>query len=254
MNKNYKIMGYSVSLGDRTDIRNQIESILNKNERRCAWLACLNPHSYAVAKSDVDFQTALHSCDWLIPDGIGIVMVSRLRRGPVRVRVTGSDIFESVMDSLEKRGGSVFFLGGTNETLSAIQRKVNFDYPSVRIAGMYSPPFKNSYSSREKSYMVARINSANADVLWVGLTAPKQEKLISDLKEKLDVQFAGAVGAVFDFYSGGVKRSHPVFQNTGLEWLPRLVKQPKRLWRRMFVSAPIFLIDFIKESLAFRQL
>jgi N-acetylglucosaminyldiphosphoundecaprenol N-acetyl-beta-D-mannosaminyltransferase len=78
-------------------------------------------------------------------------------------------------------------------------------------------------------------------VLWVGMTAPKQESWIHQLRERLDVRFAAAIGAVFDFYIGRIKRSPPAFQTLGLEWLPRLVQEPRRLWRRMFVSAPIFM-------------
>jgi len=98
--------------------------------------------------------------------------------------------------------------------------------------------------------MIDAINATQADVLWVGMTAPKQEKWIYVNRERLEVRFAAAIGAVFDFYTGRVKRSHPVFQWLGLEWLPRLVQQPRRLWRRMFISAPIFLWDAVKSHKA----
>jgi N-acetylglucosaminyldiphosphoundecaprenol N-acetyl-beta-D-mannosaminyltransferase len=99
--------------------------------------------------------------------------------------------------------------------------------------------------------MIAAINASKADVLWVGMTAPKQEKWIFENRARLNVKFAGAIGAVFDFYTGRVKRSHPVFQRLGLEWLPRLVQQPRRLWRRMFVSAPIFVWHVLKQKVGF---
>jgi N-acetylglucosaminyldiphosphoundecaprenol N-acetyl-beta-D-mannosaminyltransferase len=89
--------------------------------------------------------------------------------------------------------------------------------------------------------MIDLINQSKADVLWVGMTAPKQEKWIYQNKNRLSVKFIGAIGAVFDFYTGEVKRSPVLFQKLGLEWLPRLIQQPKRLWRRMFISAPYFL-------------
>lgn len=84
---------------------------------------------------------------------------------------------------------------------------------------------------------------AKPDILWVGMTAPKQEKWIYKNRDKLDVKFIGAIGAVFDFYAGKVKRSHPAFQKMGLEWLPRLLQEPQRLWRRNFVSNPKFMFD-----------
>ena len=94
---------------------------------------------------------------------------------------------------------------------------------------------------------VVGIDVAAPDVLWVGMTAPKQEKWIFENRACLNVKFAAAIGAVFDFYTGQVKRSHPVFQRFGLEWLPRLIQQPRRLWRRMFVSAPIFVWHVLRQ-------
>ena len=93
--------------------------------------------------------------------------------------------------------------------------------------------------------MISEINRCKADILWVGMTAPKQETWIFDQRERLDVTFAGAIGAVFDFYAGSISRSHPFFINLGIEWLPRLLREPKRLWKRTFVSAPIFVRDLI---------
>jgi N-acetylglucosaminyldiphosphoundecaprenol N-acetyl-beta-D-mannosaminyltransferase len=134
----------------------------------------------------------------------------------------------------------VFFLGASVDTLEAIKERMGKDYPNVVVAGTYSPPFKKEYTKEEVDAMVDAINRTVPDVLWVGLTAPKQEKWIYQNKDRLKVKFAAAVGAVFDFYAGRVKRSHPVFQKMGLEWLPRLIQEPLRLWNRMFISAPIF--------------
>ncbi len=93
--------------------------------------------------------------------------------------------------------------------------------------------------------MIDKINEAHPDVLWVGMTAPKQEKWIYQNRSRLKVKFIGAIGAVFDFYTGTVKRSYPIFRNMGLEWLPRLIRQPRRLWRRTFISSPRFLFRVI---------
>lgn len=126
------------------------------------------------------------------------------------------------------------------------------DYSNVRVAGTYSPPFKPTYSDEEMNEMISAVNAAAPDVLWVGMTAPKQEKWIFENRARLNVKFAGAIGAVFDFYTGRVKRAHPMFQRLGLEWLPRLVQQPTRLWRRMFVSAPIFMLHVILTKAGLR--
>ena len=214
----------------------------------CRWLACLNPHSYVVALDDPPFAQALHAADWLIPDGAGIVLASKLLGGQIRERVTGSDIFREVQIELNRAGGyRVFFLGSTEATLAAIRQRLAHDYPNLDVAATYSPPFKAEFSAADNQAMIAAINAAAPDVLWVGMTAPKQEKWLHQHHAQLNVKFAAAVGAVFDFYSGRVKRSHPLFQRLGLEWLPRLLQQPRRLWRRMGVSAPIFLWHVLRQ-------
>lgn len=125
------------------------------------------------------------------------------------------------------------------------------DFPNIELAGAYSPPFKPEYTRAELDEMIAAVNAVEPDVLWVGMTAPKQEKWIYDNLSMLDVKFVGAIGAVFDFYTGRVKRAHPIFQKLGLEWLPRLLQQPRRLWRRMFISAPIFLWHLLKQKASY---
>lgn len=220
-------------------------------DERCRWLACMNPHSYAVALHDGAFSRALHLADWLIPDGVGVILASKVLGGRIRERVTGSDIFQGVLEELNRASGySVFFLGSTDETLDAIRTRMAVDYPNIRLVGTYSPPFKSVYSQDELDVMIAAVNAVAPDVLWVGMTAPKQEKWIFENRTRLNVKFAGAIGAVFDFYTGQVKRSHPLFQRLGLEWLPRLIQQPRRLWRRMFVSAPIFVWHVLRQWLS----
>jgi N-acetylglucosaminyldiphosphoundecaprenol N-acetyl-beta-D-mannosaminyltransferase len=216
----------------------------------CRWLACLNPHSYVVARDDAAFAESLRAAHWLVPDGQGIVLASRWLGGAIRERLTGSDVFSGVMRELNRMGGaSVFFLGSTEATLAAIRARAARDYPSVRIAGAYSPPFKAAFSEDDIAAMIDAINAAAPDVLWVGMTAPKQEKWLHAVAPRLKVRFAAAIGAVFDFYAGRVRRSHPGFQRLGLEWLPRLLREPRRLWRRNFVSTPVFLACLLRARL-----
>ena len=235
------ILGYGVHAGGVDACADAIAHAIAGNGPM-RWLACLNPHSYAVALDRPEFQAALRSADWLVADGVGVVFASRLQGGSLRERVTGSDVFHAVHRRLAAGGGGrIFFLGSTAETLRSIRERMAVDYPCLQVVGTYSPPFKAEFSEAELDDMVSVINAARPDVLWVGMTAPKQEVWLYRLRDRLDVRFAAAIGAVFDFYIGRIKRSPPVFQAIGLEWLPRLVQEPRRLWRRMFVSAPIFL-------------
>jgi len=144
-------------------------------------------------------------------------------------------------------GYSYFFLGSTEECLADIRTRLAQDYPNIRFAGSYSPPYKPEFSDEDNRLMVEAINAASPDVLWVGMTAPKQEKWIFQNKDRLNVKFIGAIGAVFDFYTSRVQRSHPIFQKLGLERLPRLCREPRRLWRRNFISTPKFLWLVMKQ-------
>lgn len=214
------------------------------------YFACLNPHSIETARRDEVFAAALHDADLSVPDGVGILIASRILGGSITQRVTGSDIFWGLHKLLNERGGfSVFFLGSTPETLARIVERMSRDYPGIRVAGVYSPPFRAEFSAEENAAMVEAINRARPDVLWVGMTAPKQEKWVRQHRDQLDVRFIGAVGAVFDFFIGRVKRSPPMFQRMGLEWLPRLLQEPRRLWRRNFVSNPSFIIRVLRARM-----
>lgn len=227
----------------------------------CSWIAgrsgprvlvCANPHSLVLAEKDPVFKAAIRSADLVVPDGSGIVLASKLLGGGIRARVTGSDVFAVLGRNLNQRTDrtfSYFFLGSTETVLSEMKSRMAEDFPGIHFAGAYSPPFTATFSQKENAEMVAAVNRAAPDVLWVGMTAPKQEKWIFQHKEELKVKFVGAIGAVFDFYTGNVKRSHPVFRKTGLEWLPRLIKDPRRLYDRTMISAPVFLTLIARQRL-----
>jgi len=214
------------------------------------YFVCANPHSLEVARHDREFDRALRHADLVVPDGIGMVLASGILGGCIKDRVAGSDIFRELNLALNEKGGfRCFFLGSTGENLSRICDRMAKEFPCIDVVGTYSPPFAEEFSDEESQAMIAAINRAQPDVLWVGMTAPKQEKWIYLNKDKLNVKFIGAIGAVFDFYTGNVRRSHPWFLKHGLEWLPRLLQEPHRLWRRTFISAPVFFWLVLKQKI-----
>jgi N-acetylglucosaminyldiphosphoundecaprenol N-acetyl-beta-D-mannosaminyltransferase len=243
------ILGYAICTASVNELVNKILLGFTSSVR-CSWLACLNAHSYAVTLEDADFTKALKSCDWLVPDGAGMVLASRILGGKIRQRITGSDIFYALNARLNELGGySVFFLGSSEACLVDIRNRMARDYPGIRFAGCYSPPFKPVYTENELELMMQAVNNSNADVLWVGMTAPKQEKWLYQHSGQLNVKFAAAIGAVFDFYTGRVTRAHPVLQRLGLEWLSRFMQEPRRLFKRTFVSIPVFLLKLFKHRM-----
>lgn len=243
------ILGYSVTSRPSAQCLDLISDWLAAGEKGKVFV-CANPHSLVEANNDPLFQQAIHNADLVTPDGVGIIIASKVLGGTIRERVTGSDIFWGLSAELNKTGGrSYFFLGAGEETLAAIKAKMAVEYPNIRFAGSYSPPYKPEFSAEDSRKMVAAVNAARPDVLWVGMTAPKQEKWIHQHRDQLEVKFIGAVGAVFDFYVGNIKRSHPVFQKMGLEWLPRLLQEPQRLFKRNFISSPLFLWQVFLQKL-----
>jgi N-acetylglucosaminyldiphosphoundecaprenol N-acetyl-beta-D-mannosaminyltransferase len=243
------ILGYDICLLEREACIERIYQWI-KSGRKNRYFVCANPHSLEIAEKDADFKKALKQADLITPDGSGILLASRILKGWIRSRVTGSGVFRELNRRLDQAGGyRCFFLGSTGENLEKIKKKMAVDYPGIVVAGVYSPPFKPEFSETETHDMIQKINAARPDVLWVGMTAPKQEKWVHLNRNKLDVGFIGPIGAVFDFYVGTVRRSHPVFFKYGLEWLPRLIQQPARLWKRMGVSAPGFMIRILKQKI-----
>ncbi len=204
----------------------------------------INPHSYIVANKDTHFSEALRTSDILLPDGSGIVLAAKSCHRKNILRISGSDLHAHLLELLDDESGSCFYLGSSSGTLDKIKERINRERPNIR-AGFYSPPYKEEFSEKDNQKILKVIEAFKPDVLFIGMTAPKQEKWLLKHKAKLDVKIAASVGAVFDFYSGNIKRSSQFWIDRNLEWLPRLVGEPNRLWRRNFVSAPLFLKDMI---------
>jgi N-acetylglucosaminyldiphosphoundecaprenol N-acetyl-beta-D-mannosaminyltransferase len=242
------ILGYSISTLPNNECIDKIVSWI-ENGAKSKYFVCANPHSLEVAQIDHFFAQAIKNADLIVPDGIGIVIASKILGGAIQDRVTGSDIFGRVSSRLNEKGGfAFFFLGSTEEILNKVRGKMSQDFPNITVAGTYSPPFRNEFGEEENLAMIEAVNQVKPDVLWVGMTAPKQEKWIYQNREKLDVKLIGPIGAVFDFYIGNIIRPHPVFQKMGLEWLPRFLQEPGRLWRRNLISNPKFLLEVIHHK------
>jgi len=249
MKKAVSILGFKTSAAGAVGDVNETWGII-KSGQQGKYIACTNPHSLVVARSDPYFTEALKKADILLPDGIGIVLAAKILGVNLTERVAGSDLFLGLSDKANKEGGlRYFFLGSTQEVLDKITARLSKEYPNITICGVLSPPFKPEFSDDDNREMIDIINRAKPDVLWVGMTAPKQEKWIYKNKDQLDVPVMGAIGAVFDFYAGTIKRSPEWACRMGLEWLPRLLREPKRLFKRNFVSSPLFLYMVFKSRL-----
>ena len=210
----------------------------------------INAHSFNVAQNDELFAEALRNGDYLVPDGASIVKACRWLKTKTqpKERIAGWDLFLIEMEKLNAQGGKCFFMGSSEKVLTLIKQRAEKDYPNISVE-TYSPPYKAEFSDEDNRAIISAINDANPDLLWIGMTAPKQEKWTYLHWQELDIHcHVGTIGAVFDFYAGTAKRAPKWWQEHSLEWLYRLMIEPKRMWRRYVVGNPLFLLNIRKEK------
>lgn len=211
----------------------------------------INAHSYNTAQNDCFFAEALETGDYLIPDGASIVKACQWLKAKSQPteRIAGWDLFEFEMSRLNDTGGVCMFMGSSERVLNRIIEKSKEIYPNIMVE-TYSPPYKSEFSDEDNSAIIKTINKVNPDLLWIGMTAPKQEKWTyehwNDLKINCHV---GTIGAVFDFFAGTAQRAPIWWQKHALEWLYRLLKEPRRMWKRYLIGNPLFVYNIIKEKL-----
>lgn len=210
----------------------------------------INAHSFNTAQNDELFAEALKCSDYLIPDGASIVKACRWLgcKSQPKERVAGWDLFEFEMYRLNGKGGRCMFMGSSPKVLGLIVERAREVYPNIEVV-TYSPPYKSEFTEEDNKAIIAAINSANPDLLWIGMTAPKQEKWTYSHWAQLNIHcHVGTIGAVFDFFAGTYQRAPRWWQEHSLEWLYRLIKEPKRMWRRYVVGNPLFLLNIHKEK------
>ena len=219
----------------------------------------VNAHSFNTAKKDQLFADALTNGDVLIPDGVSIVKACKWikAKSQPKERIAGWDLFSFEMEKLERESEElrtkseeskiVMFMGSSQKVLDLIVKRAAVDYPHLKVV-TYSPPYKPEFSDEDNKAIIDAINAANPDLLWIGMTAPKQEKWTCSHWNELNIHcHVGTIGAVFDFFAGTVERAPIWWQEHGLEWLYRLIKEPKRMWRRYIIGNTLFLWNMTKE-------
>lgn len=210
----------------------------------------INAHSYNTALKDTLFAEALMKGDVLIPDGASIVMACKWLKAKSQPeeRIAGWDLFVYEMERLNARGGKCFFMGSSEKVLALIREKAVKIYPNIKVE-TYSPPYKPEFTEEDNRLIIDAINTAKPDLLWIGMTAPKQEKWAYTHWKELNINcHCGTIGAVFDFFAGTVERAPLWWQEHSLEWLYRLLKEPKRMWRRYIIGNTLFLLNIAKEK------
>ena len=205
----------------------------------------INAYSWVMADKDLLFRQSLIESDYLLPDGIAVVWAARFLKKERIQKIAGADLHQMVLETLERQSGKCFYLGASEATLSKIKERLSYEYPHIEVS-TYSPPFKATFSEEDNQEMIRLANDFAPDALFVGMTAPKQEKWIFENHKALNAHITCGIGAVFDFYAGTKKRPSRWMINMGLEWLGRLISDPKRLWRRYIIYNPVFVWKILR--------
>jgi N-acetylglucosaminyldiphosphoundecaprenol N-acetyl-beta-D-mannosaminyltransferase len=233
------ILGVPLAIVDMNSAVDVISQWIDGNHSR--YICELDVHSLMQAQDDPAHNQALCRADMVLPDGMPLVWMSKLHGHKDIRRVCGPDLMLRVFECSAQKQWRHFFFGGAPGVADALAKKVEGMYPTLIVAGTASPPFR-PMSAQEIDDNIERINAASPDIVWIGLGCPKQEIWMCENVEKLTRSIAIGVGAAFDFHSGRIDRAPGWMRSAGLEWLHRLISEPRRLWRRYLYLAPRFII------------
>ena len=214
---------------------------LTKNLERIRgeYVCVSNVHTTVMAYNDASYREVQNNAVIAVPDGKPLSLICRIRGYKAAQRVAGPDLMPEILRMSEKEGYSHFFYGSTEATLGFLEKNIRRRYPKLKIAGVYSPPFRKM-TKEEDEQIVNMINETKPDFVWVGLGAPKQERWMYEHRGKINAVMLG-VGAAFDFHAGTSKRAPKWMQEFYLEWLYRLIQDPKRLLKRYMFSNAQFI-------------
>lgn len=227
-----EILKTKINVTNMSDTIKYIASHLE--ELRGKYICVSNVHTTVMAYENEDYRKIQNSAAMALPDGAPLSNYSRRKGYKSAQRVTGPDLMLELFAKSREEGYRHYFYGATQATLDSMRQVIERDYPGMVIAGMYAPPFRKM-TEEEDAQIVQQINAAQPDFIWVGLGAPKQEQWMYQHMGQLQGVLIG-VGAGFDYLAGYIRRAPKWMQKMSLEWLYRLLQDPRRLWRRYFTS------------------
>lgn len=219
-------------------------SYINRNLKmfQGKYICVANVHTTVMSYEDENYCRIQNEAVLVLPDGKPLSVICR-KRGYLKAdRVTGPDLMQKIFESSKEYGYTHYFYGSTPETLRLLRRKLEKKY-GISIVGIYSPPFRE-LTKEEDMIVTTEINESQADFVWVGLGAPKQERWMHEHRDRINGLMIG-VGAGFDYFAGNIKRAPAWMQRYSLEWLYRLLQEPKRLFKRYLVTNTKFIVEAI---------
>jgi N-acetylglucosaminyldiphosphoundecaprenol N-acetyl-beta-D-mannosaminyltransferase len=250
MSNRVNVLGVGISV---LNLRTALDAIAAAvRERRKGFVCVTGVHGVMEAQHDEAFKNILNGALLCTPDGMPMVWAGKLNGHREMSRVYGPDLMLDVCAWSETSGCKHFFYGGADGVAELLAHNLKARFPRLQIVGTFTPPFRALNADEEKK-LAAQVAAAQPDILWVGLSTPKQEKFMAEFLPRLDVTLMIGVGAAFDFFSGRVRQAPRWMQRSGLEWLYRLFCEPRRLWRRYFRNNPLFVLKFSAQLLGWKK-
>ncbi len=235
----YDLLGVNMSV---LNIPDAVRRILKAVEQRQRGYICVTGvHGIMESRADASLRAILNNAFLCTPDGMPTVWMGKLSGHHDMSRVYGPDLMLAVMEATRDKPVRHFFYGGQEGVAEDLKVKLEQRFPGVNITGTFCPPFR-PLTEEEVHELQSKVSTSQADIVWVGLSTPKQERFMAEYLPQLDTSIMVGVGAAFDFHSGRVKQAPVWIQRNGLEWLYRVMQEPKRLWRRYFSIVPRFIL------------
>lgn len=244
------VLGVGVSA---INLDSALAAIVRAIETREKGYVCVTGvHGVSEAQADPAFRQILNHAFLCTPDGMPLVWVGRWQGAQEMDRVYGPDLMLMVMKESERTGWRHYFYGGANGTAAALKEKLAARFPKLQVTGIYEPPFR-PLNAQEQRELQESVRQARPDMMWIGLSTPKQERFMSEYLEKLDATLMFGVGAAFDFHAGRVAQAPRWMQRSGLEWFFRLCSEPRRLWKRYLKNNPLFVARIFCQFTGLRK-
>lgn len=247
----YRALGVRVDAVQIQDVCAMIDEWIEQRQS-CRYVAVTGMHGVMEARHDPSFRAILNSADLVVPDGMPLVWFGRLRGVELPRRVYGPELMLRVCQQTTAKGSRHFLLGGAPGVPERLAATLRNSFPGFQIVGSCSPPFR-PLTQAEDEDLVASINRAAPDVVWVGLGTPNQERWMHQHRDRLNAAVLVGVGAAFDIHSGTKKQAPSWMRERGLEWLFRLLQEPKRLWRRYLLYGSQFAFCAALDLLGLRK-
>lgn len=236
---NTKILSITVSKLNLLETETLFSEWILRNEKK---RVCVTPVNCIIwARKKAELKKVYNTSDMNLADGVPLLWASKFLKDPIKGRVTGLDLLPEFSAIAAKEGYTFFFMGAKDGVAEKLKDYLSKKHPGLKVLGCYSPPFANKFSEEENEKIINLINEKKPNVLWVSLTAPKQDYWIYENLHRLNVNIAIGVGGAFEVTAGLIKRAPKWMQENGLEWLFRFLQEPKRLFRRYFIEAPVFI-------------